>query len=102
MPVNTPVLDNALTHFLSHQSPEAIAGLMSSGASLWGALSMGERFQARLMRREVSAVLEEINAFIVLGSIQRIRPDIAKVVGTDPGLAWLDRQLVDLRGRFAG
>ncbi|HUY55354.1 MAG TPA: hypothetical protein VMV23_09380 [Candidatus Nanopelagicaceae bacterium] len=100
--MNTLTLDNAIAHFLGHQTADSIAAMVVNDSSLWGALSGMERFQANFVRREVAEVLNSINAFLVLGSIQRIRPDIAKVVGTERGLSWLGAQLVDLRQRFAG
>jgi len=98
----TQVLDNAIAHFLHRQTADSIAAMVAGGSSLYGALSIGERLQAGFVRREVGEVLRSVNAFLVLASIQRVRPDIARVVGTPPGLSWLDGQLTDLRERFSG
>ncbi len=100
--VNALTLDNAIAHFLHRQSTEGITALVQGGGYLWHSLSGMERFQANLFRHEVAEALAEINAFMVLGAVQRVRPDIAQVLGGPAGLTWLDRQLVDLRARFAG
>jgi hypothetical protein len=102
METNTLTLDNAIAHFMRHQTADGIAQMVAGGASLWSQLSASERFQAGFIKHEVGEVLRSVNAFIVLGSVQRVRPDIAQVVGTPAGLTWLDSQLQDLRGRFSG
>lgn len=101
-PGGDPVLDTAIGHFLQKHSEASMAQMVASGADLWGSLGMAERFQAGFIKREIGEVLASVNGLLVLASIQRTRPELAQVVGTDQGLLWLERQLRDLRTRFPG
>lgn len=95
-------VDGAIAHFLRRQTAVGMAAMVANGASLWDALTGFERFQAGLARREVGEVLRSLNAFLVLASVQRVRPDLVQIIGSQQGLRWLDAQLTDLKARFSG
>lgn len=97
--VDQRTLDNAVSRLLGRFRAADLEQLIASGAPIWVALSVRERFEFGLFRREIAEVLRELSGFYVLASVQRVRPELGPLLAGEAGLPWLGRQVDDLRER---
>ncbi|MGH7639492.1 MAG: hypothetical protein ACREOA_05850 [Candidatus Dormibacteria bacterium] len=97
--IDQRTLDNAVSRLLGRFQAEDIGQLIAEDGSIWDALSAMERFQFGLFRREIAEVLQDLSGFYVLAAVQRVRPELGKLLSDDVGLPWLGQQVDDLRER---
>ena len=97
--VDEQTLDVAIGRLLQRFHAEDIANLVASDGELWDALPWQDRLGFGFFKRDIGEVLREISAFHVVASLQRIRPELLEIIGTQDGLAWLGRQVASLKLR---
>jgi hypothetical protein len=95
-------LDQAVGHLLKGHTAESLEDLIQHQGYLWDTIGFLERMGLQMYRARISEVLASINAFMVLASVQRVKPELAQVLGDQAGLRWLRDQLADLRGQVSG
>lgn len=99
MPVDRETLDNAITRLMERFSAEELQAMMLAQENLWDHLPWQDRFAFGLFKGEIAEVFLDLSALHVLGSLQRVRPEVAQVVTSGDGLRWLGDQVESLRGR---